>query len=108
MMTGNRVGFGASRETAKRYVLLVGTTFAGLLATAFAQSGGGYDMSWSTQAGGADTMSGAAYVLTGTVGQPDAGAVQTDGGAYSLRSGFWPGAHVTNDTVFRSNFEGTP
>ena len=53
-----------------------------------AQSGGGYDLTWSTIDGGGGASSGA-YSLGGTVGQPDAGAMT--GGAYSLVGGFWGG-----------------
>ena len=54
---------------------------------ALAQSGGGYDLSWSTIDGGGGRSSGGTYVLEGTVGQPDAGAMT--GGAYALAGGFW-------------------
>jgi hypothetical protein len=55
-----------------------------------AQTGGGYDLSRHTIAGGGATFStGAGYTLGGTVGQPDAGVVSA--GTYSLRGGFWPG-----------------
>ena len=54
-----------------------------------AQSGGGYDLTWSTVDGGGGASSGGAYALGGTIGQPDAGAMT--GGAYSLVGGFWGG-----------------
>lgn len=57
---------------------------------ALAQSGGGYDLSWSTLEGGGITVStGGAYTLGGTAGQADAG--QMAGGGYILSGGFWPG-----------------
>ncbi|MEJ5312550.1 MAG: hypothetical protein WHX52_22515 [Anaerolineae bacterium] len=60
---------------------------------ALAQSGGGYDLSWSTIDGGGHTFSsGGGYTLGGTVGQADAGALS--GGSYTLAGGFWPGAAV--------------
>ncbi len=63
------------------------TIFA-LAATALAQSGGTYDLSWNTiDGGGATFSSGGSYVLGGTVGQPDAG--QMSGGNYALAGGFW-------------------
>jgi len=56
-----------------------------------AQSGGGYDLSWSTVDGGGYTFStGGGFSLGGTAGQPDAGLLA--GGQYSLAGGFWPGA----------------
>jgi hypothetical protein len=63
-------------------------TFLALTWTAQAQ--GGYDLSWWTVDGGGGTVSdgGSQYSLTGTVGQPDAGAALT-GGGYKLVGGFW-------------------
>ena len=55
-----------------------------------AQSGAGYDLTWSTVDGGGGTFSvGGGYSLGGTAGQPDAGLLT--GGAYSLAGGFWSG-----------------
>ena len=57
---------------------------------ALAQSGGGYDLTWSTvDGGGATFSSGGDYSLGGTAGQPDAGPLE--GGEYSLLGGFWGG-----------------
>lgn len=56
--------------------------------TSFAQTGGGYDLSWSTIDGGGGTFStGGEFRLGGTVGQPDAGVM--GGGEYILQGGFW-------------------
>ncbi|MEJ2211953.1 MAG: hypothetical protein P8129_23375 [Anaerolineae bacterium] len=58
---------------------------------ALAQTGGSYDLTWSTVDGGGATFStGGAFSLGGTIGQPDAG--QLSGGDYSLTGGFWSGA----------------
>ena len=58
---------------------------------ALAQSGGGYDLTWSTIDGGGATWSeGGGYSLGGTIGQPDAGVLS--GGGYTLAGGFWGGA----------------
>ncbi|HNS51919.1 MAG TPA: hypothetical protein PKO09_12150 [Anaerolineae bacterium] len=58
-----------------------------------AQSGGGYDLSWSTVDGGGGTFStGGVYSLGGTAGQADAGLMT--GGVYSLGGGFWAGGAV--------------
>jgi hypothetical protein len=55
-----------------------------------AQSGGGYDLSWSTVDGGGHTFSaGGSYTLGGSLGQPDAGLLS--GGVYVLGGGFWSG-----------------
>jgi hypothetical protein len=60
-----------------------------LAATARAQSGGGYDLSWWTIDGGGVTFAtGGTFNLGGTIGQPDASNVLT-GGAFSLTGGFW-------------------
>lgn len=59
-------------------------------ALALAQSGGGYDLSWSTIDGGGYTWStGGPYALGGTAGQADAGVLS--GGPYTLGGGFWGG-----------------
>ena len=58
-----------------------------------AQSGGGYDLSWSTVDDGGHTPSaGGIYSLAGTAGQPDAGMMT--GGTYTLGGGFWGGGTV--------------
>jgi len=57
---------------------------------AAAQSGGGYDLTWSSVDGGGTTVgTGGGYTLGGTAGQPDAGLLS--GGAYTLDGGFWAG-----------------
>jgi hypothetical protein len=63
---------------------------------ALAQSGGGYDLTWSTIDGGGATYStGGGYTLGGTIGQPDAGLLT--GGGYSLGGGFWGGGPLSGD-----------
>ena len=69
--------------------MLIVTLFIG--STVAAQSGGGYDLSWSTIAGGGGTSSsGGGYSLVGTVGQSDTGVLS--GGSYTLNGGFWNNA----------------
>ncbi len=64
---------------------------AGGVAPSTAQTGGGYDLSWSTIDGGGYMFStGGGYSLGGTIGQPEAGALS--GGGYTLAGGFWGGA----------------
>ncbi len=54
----------------------------------YAQSGGGYDLTWNTVDGGGVTFaSGGGYTLGGTAGQPD--AATWSGGGYTLSGGFW-------------------
>ena len=51
---------------------------------------------WTVDAGGG-RIEGGDYVLTGTAGQPDAGA-PLKGGDYSLSGGFWAGAASATPT----------
>ena len=46
-----------------------------------------YSVDWHEFAGGGGTSTGGVYTVTGTIGQPDAGAMS--GGDYSLTGGFW-------------------
>jgi hypothetical protein len=48
-----------------------------------------YKITWSTIDGGGGRSAGGQYVLTGTIGQPD--AEYSSGGNYELLGGFWPG-----------------
>jgi hypothetical protein len=61
-------------------------------ATSHAQSGGQFDLSWSTIDGGGGTSSGGQFVVNGTIGQPDAGILT--GGNFKLEGGFWSGVEV--------------
>ena len=66
-----------------------------MTASAMAQSGGGYDLSWSTIDGGGATSTGGSYSLSGTIGQADAGpSPAMTGGSYQLTGGFWPVSQV--------------
>ena len=51
-----------------------------------AQSGGGYDLSWTSVDAGGGTLTGGAYSLVSTIGQPEPGAAAS-GGGYSLTGG---------------------
>ena len=46
-----------------------------------------YSIDWSTIDGGGGTSTGGVYSVSGTIGQPDAGAMS--GGNYTLQGGFW-------------------
>ncbi len=78
------------KQEMKRLVLaLVSTSVVAAVAgTALAQTGGVYDLSWSTMDGGGAESSGGSYVLSGTIGQLD--AAESAGGTYGLLGGFWP------------------
>ena len=60
-----------------------------LASSGMAQTGGGFDLSWWTLTGGGGTSasSGGSYMLSGAIGQPDAGMLA--GGSFTLRGGFW-------------------
>ena len=68
----------------------VSTAWITLAPEAHAQTGGGYDLTWSVIAGGGATFStGGSYSLGGAIGQADAGALS--GASYTLAGGFWVG-----------------
>jgi hypothetical protein len=73
-------------------VALSGLAILGLASAAWAQSGGGYDLTWNTIDGGGQISMGGGYTLMGAIGQPDAGLLT--GGEYALGGGFWPGGAV--------------
>lgn len=80
---------------ALRHFALPVLACAALLAAAGAraQSGGPYDLSWSTiDGGGATALSGGDFTLGGTTGQPDAGAAH--GGPWAVLGGFWEAGTV--------------
>ena len=77
----------------KRGALLVAVLLVLAGGVALAQSGGGYDLTWSTIAGGGALSAGGGYTLAGTTGQ--AGAGQVTGGGYTLGGGFWGGGEVS-------------
>lgn len=60
-----------------------------LMSVASAQ-GVGYGLWWFTMDGGGGQSTGGAYIVSGTIGQPDTGSAS--GSVYSLVGGFWPGA----------------
>lgn len=73
----------------KRVICLLTTVLILLMAVTSisAQSGGGYDLTWSTIDSGGGSSSGGGYSLSGTIGQADAGVLS--GGGYTLNGGIW-------------------
>lgn len=69
---------------------LVILSFLVLILSASAQTGGDYDLSWHTIAGGGKVSTGGQYIVSGTIGQHD--AAYSAGDDYELLGGFWPGA----------------
>ncbi len=62
----------------------------GLMISLLASSALAQAIPWHTLDGGGDMFSsGDALQLSGTIAQPDAGVVMTDGGSLTLRGGFW-------------------
>jgi hypothetical protein len=60
--------------------------------SARAQSGGSFDLKWSTVDGGGGTSSAGQFSVSGTIGQPDAGTLA--GGQFKVEGGFWSGVTV--------------
>jgi hypothetical protein len=54
---------------------------------AFAQTGNGVTIKWSSIDGGASTTTGGVYTLRGTIGQPEGSLTLQNGGVYSLQGG---------------------
>jgi hypothetical protein len=61
-----------------------------LFVSGAALAAGSYTLSWWTVDSGGGSSSGSGYILSGTLGQPDAGTLSS-GGGYTLASGFWHG-----------------
>ena len=72
--------------------LLSAAATMAVITAGYAMSGGepDYDLSWSTIDGGGGTSTGGTFSLSGTIGQPDAGAAMT-GGTFTVVGGFWSG-----------------
>lgn len=62
---------------------------------------GGYDLSWNTIDGGGGMSKGGPYILTGTIGQPDAATSAVNG--HKLLGGFWPGSVPAHLRVLSPN-----
>ncbi len=73
-------------------IIIVTLTLLLITTTTLAQTGGGYDLSWSTVDGGGGESQDDKYTLTGTIGQPDTGVMSGDN--YTLIGGFWTGGYV--------------
>ena len=92
------------------FALLAVAVLAGLVVMppvlpAVAQSGGDYNLTWSTVDGGGASANGGDYVLYGTAGQPD--AAMATGGDYALQGGFLNGSSVPTGVTLLS-FSATP
>jgi hypothetical protein len=80
-----------------------------LLAAAVGAPAQSYSVDWYKIAGGGGTSSNGTYIVSGTIGQADAGSMS--GGNYSLTGGFWslislvqtPGAPILNISYASGN-----
>jgi hypothetical protein len=82
---------GAGVRSAALAPLVVLALLVAGVAIVYAQSGGGFDLTWNTlDNGGVTFASGGGYTLGGTAGQPD--AATWSGGGYTLVGGFWHAA----------------
>ena len=77
-------------------LLLALTLF--IIPLSLAQTGGNYDLTWSTLNGGG-TSSGGEFSLTGVIGQADAGLLS--GGDFSLSGGFLLAMETVGETGSR-------
>jgi hypothetical protein len=71
--------------------IVILAAFIAPIPTAHAQSGGPYDLTWTAITAGGGAMTGGAYSLVSTIGQPEPGP-GAGGGGYSLTGGVWGGA----------------
>lgn len=72
-------------------------------ATALLAGSESFDLTWHTiDGGGVMGNTGGDFELSGTVGQPDAGATMT-GGEFSLNGGFWVGASTSIEPACGGN-----
>lgn len=78
------------RKNTVRFAGLIVLGVLLLTSLALAQSGGGFDLSWSSVDGGGGSSSGGGYTLSGTAGQPDSGVLS--GGNFTLYGGQWDDA----------------
>lgn len=73
----------------KKFICILLLIVAGLLLTgaqAGAQSGYGYDLTWTSVGAASGPLNGGEYSLVSTVGQPEPGVTQS-GGDYTLNGG---------------------
>jgi hypothetical protein len=92
----------------RRRIMLAGLLLAALVLgpglAALAQEAGpaapaaAYSLDRWTAGGGGGVSSGGIFTLSGTMGQPDAGALS--GGVYTLVGGFWGSAGAINAATY--------
>lgn len=82
---------------------------AAMARTTQSTQGGSYSIEQYSIDGGSGQSNGGSYVISGSVGQPDADPLgPASGGSYSLTGGIWPGTPAPAalpDPVFANGFE---
>ena len=69
-------------------ILTLAGSFLAIVAVTVNSPGQSFSIDWFTIDGGGGISTGGDYALSGSIGQPDAGAVMS-GGAFDLTGGFW-------------------
>ena len=78
-------------------LLLISLLLITQIAPAAAQTGGGFDLTWSTIDSGGGQSDGGSFELSGTIGQPDPGHLS--GGGFILSGGFWQANRSTPTAI---------
>ena len=86
-------------------IALIGLSLAGALSAGPPQ-GGAFVITRSTIDGGGGKSVGGDFVLTGTIGQPDASEQSAASGDYAVAGGFWTRIiEVVAELIFKDGFE---
>ena len=75
-----------TRKTIILQAIIILTVLSLASSIVFSQSGGGYELTWTSIDAGGGAMTGGAYSLVSSIGQPEVGTTQ-NGGGYSLNGG---------------------
>jgi hypothetical protein len=88
----------------QRLQMIALATLGAMAVAAPAQSSGGpYRIDSAVIAGGGATLSGGAFQLSGTVGQPATSMLGAS--SYRLYDGFWVPTSPLNDLIFANGFD---
>lgn len=83
----------------RKYILLTMLILVlALLAPSTQAAPQALDIPWWTVDGGGGSSEGGDYILSGSIGQPEAG-YQMTGGTYRLEGGFWGGGALVTGTL---------
>ncbi len=67
--------------------------------------GGNFAIVNNTIDGGGGRSTGGGFVLTGTIGQPDASPTTSSGGEFKSAGGFWAKVAEVTELIFKDGFE---